>query len=134
MSDCLLKGNRPIIIIIKRDTLHWLFTQQSICYRAAAWVWHCLLGIAPDYFQELFPYFDNGRLTSTIFLLCDELSVTHPPWSCKLSCCSFYMKFTLLSDSIATKELRASVLQTVQHFIAVVGLRVHPRFLRDPIQ
>jgi len=36
-----------------RDTLHWLPIRQRIFYRVAVLVWHCLLGIAPVYLQEL---------------------------------------------------------------------------------
>src|SRR6218665_3522811 len=35
------------------DTLHWLPIQQCIFYIVAVLVWHCLLGIAPVYLQEL---------------------------------------------------------------------------------
>src|SRR6218665_3568120 len=36
-----------------RDTLHWLPIQQRIFHRVVVLVWHCLLGIAPVYLQEL---------------------------------------------------------------------------------
>src|SRR6218665_1432265 len=36
-----------------RDTLHWLPIRQRIFYRVAVLVWHCLIGFAPDYLQEL---------------------------------------------------------------------------------
>src|SRR6218665_2504926 len=36
-----------------RDTLHWLPIRQCIFYRVAVLIWHCLLGIAPVYLQEL---------------------------------------------------------------------------------
>src|SRR6218665_2541719 len=35
------------------DTLHWLPIRQRIFYRVAVLVWHCLIGIAPVYLQEL---------------------------------------------------------------------------------
>src|SRR6218665_2016910 len=36
-----------------RDTLHWLPIRQRILYRVAVLVWHCLIGFAPVYLQEL---------------------------------------------------------------------------------
>src|SRR6218665_1408391 len=36
-----------------RDTLHWLPIRQRIFYRVAVLVWHCLIGLAPVYMQEL---------------------------------------------------------------------------------
>src|SRR6218665_2754095 len=36
-----------------RDTLHWLSIWQRIFYRVAVLVWHCLIGFAPLYLQEL---------------------------------------------------------------------------------
>jgi len=36
-----------------QDTLHWLPIWQRIFYKVAVLVWHCLLGIAPVYLQEL---------------------------------------------------------------------------------
>src|SRR6218665_3530740 len=36
-----------------RDTLHWLPIPQRIFYRVAVLVWHCLIGFAPVYLQEL---------------------------------------------------------------------------------
>src|SRR6218665_2044063 len=36
-----------------RDTLHWLPIRQHIFYRVAVLVWHCFIGIAPVYLQEL---------------------------------------------------------------------------------
>jgi len=36
-----------------RDTLHWLPIRQHIFYRVAVLVWHCLIGLAPVYLQEL---------------------------------------------------------------------------------
>src|SRR6218665_147443 len=36
-----------------RDTLHWLPIRQRIFYRVAVLVWHCLIGFAPVYLQEL---------------------------------------------------------------------------------
>ena len=37
-----------------RDVLHWLPVQQRIHYRVSSTVWHCVLGRAPTYLQELF--------------------------------------------------------------------------------
>ena len=37
-----------------RDVLHWLPVQQRIHYRVSSIVWHCVLGRAPAYLQELF--------------------------------------------------------------------------------
>src|SRR6218665_1823357 len=36
-----------------RDTLHWLPIRQRIFYRVAVLVWHCFIGVAPVYLQEL---------------------------------------------------------------------------------
>src|SRR6218665_3958255 len=36
-----------------RDTVHWLPIRQRIFYRVAVLVWHCFIGIAPVYLQEL---------------------------------------------------------------------------------
>ena len=36
-----------------RDTLRWLPIRQRIFYRVAVLVWHCLIGFAPVYLQEL---------------------------------------------------------------------------------
>ena len=36
------------------DVLHWLPVQQRIHYRISSIVWHCVLGNAPSYLQELF--------------------------------------------------------------------------------
>src|SRR6218665_1232871 len=36
-----------------RDTLHWLPIRQRIFYRVAVLVWHCHIGFAPVYLQEL---------------------------------------------------------------------------------
>src|SRR6218665_3419664 len=45
--------NIPLSRVIMLDTLHWLPVQQRIFYRVVVLVWHCLLGIAPVYLQEL---------------------------------------------------------------------------------
>src|SRR6218665_2494374 len=113
-----------------RDTLHWLPIRQRIFYRVAVLVWHCFIGIAPVYLQELCRPVSTlvGRqalrsssggkrfvpllVASASFLFwwqtlsspCKHLDYEA---SCILNCCSFYLEFTSLVDSIVAKELHA---------------------------
>src|SRR6218665_2261345 len=103
-----------------RDTLHWLPIQRGIFYRVSALVSLCLPGITSVYLQELSPCVDPGWPSSTSFLFwwqtlsspCKHLDHAVP---CTLSCCSFYVAFTSLTDSIATKELHDFALQAAQN-------------------
>src|SRR6218665_2041631 len=99
-----------------RDTLRWLPIRQRIFYRVAVLVWHCLIGFAPVYLQELCrPVLTSGWASSASFLFwwqtlsspCKHLGYAA---SCILSCCSFYLEFTSLADSVVTKELHAFAL------------------------
>ena len=98
-----------------RDTLHWLPIRQRIFYRVAVLVWHCLIGFAPVYLQEL------CRPVSTLVgrqaLRSSSGGILLVPYVNTLTmqcraffCCSFYLEFTSLTDSIVTKELRAFAL------------------------
>src|SRR6218665_2241242 len=102
-----------------RDTLHWLPTRQRIFYRVAVLVWHCFIGIAPVYLQELCRPVSNlvgrqalrssfGGKQQTLSSPCKLLDYAA---SCILSCCSLYREFTSLTDSIVTIELHAFALQ-----------------------
>src|SRR6218665_3109909 len=103
----LIGGSVPKYAFISRymcDTLHWLPIQQRIFYRVAVLLWHCLLGIA----GTLSPCIDPGWLPSASFLFwwqtlspCKHLDCAA---LCILSCCSFYLEFSFLTDSIVTKE------------------------------
>ena len=100
-----------------RDTLHWLPIRQRIFYGVAVLVWHCLIGFAPVYLQELCrPGNDPGWPSSASILFwwqtlsspCKHLDYAA---SCILSSCSFYLEFTSLANSVVTKELHAFDLQ-----------------------
>src|SRR6218665_2481758 len=98
-----------------RDTLHWLPIRQRIFYRVVVLVWHCLIGFAPVYLQELCRPVSTlvGRQAflfwwQTLSSPCKHLDYAA---SCILSCCSFYLEFTSLADSAVTKELHAFALQ-----------------------
>ena len=92
------------------DTLHWLLIQQLIFYRAAVLLWHYLLGIAPVYLQELccpvsaLAGLRALRCSAGGKLLVSPCKNLDYAVSCILSCCSFYLKFTSLTDSIVTKS------------------------------
>jgi len=73
--------------------------------------WHCLIGIAPVYFQELcrpvqtlvgrqaLRSSSGGKLSSP----CKHLDYAA---SCILSCCPFYLEFTSLADLVVTESSR----------------------------
>src|SRR6218665_3932448 len=91
-----------------RDTLHWLPIRQRIFYRVAVLLWHCLLGFAPVYLQELCRPVSTLVGRQALRSPCKHLDYAA---SCILSCCSFYLEFTSLADSVVTKELHAFALQ-----------------------
>jgi len=99
------------------DTSHWLPIPKRIFYRVAVLVWHCLIGFAPVYLHELRrPCIDPGWPSSVSFLLWWKTLVPRVNTSTNaapsiLNCCSFYLDFTSLADSIVTKELHAFALQ-----------------------
>src|SRR6218665_3883275 len=76
-----------------------------------------LIGFAPVYLQELCRPVSTlvGRQAlrsssggKTLSSPCKHLDYAA---SCILSCCSFYLEFTSLPDSVVTKELHAFALQ-----------------------
>src|SRR6218665_2367204 len=101
-----------------RDTLHWLPIRQSIIYKVAVLVWHCLIGIVPVYLQELCRPVSTlvGRQAlrsssiwwQTLSSPCKHLDYAA---SCILGGCSFYLEFTSFADSVVTNELHAFALQ-----------------------
>src|SRR6218665_153485 len=101
-----------------RDTLHWLPLRQRIFYKVAVLVWHCLLGGAPVYLQELCRPVSTlvGRQALRSFFfwwqtLSSQCKHINYAASFILSCCSLYLEFTSPADSIASKELHAFALQ-----------------------
>ena len=80
-----------------RDTLHWLPIRQRIFYRVAVLVWHCLIGFAPVYLQELCHPASilvgrhALRSSSGGKLLVPRVNTDDYAASCILSCCSFYL-------------------------------------------
>src|SRR6218665_1010636 len=82
-----------------RDTLHWLPLRQRIFYKVAVLVWHCLLGGAPVYLQELCRPVSTlvGRQALRSFFFwwqtlssqCKQLH--YYAASFVLNCCSFYL-------------------------------------------
>src|SRR6218665_153816 len=99
-----------------RDTSHWLPIRQRMFYSS------CCAGVAlssrhwPSLLAgTLSPCVDPGWASSASFLFwwqtlsspCKHLD--HAA-SCILSCCSFYLEFTSLADSVVTKELHAFAL------------------------
>src|SRR6218665_1125321 len=81
---------------------------------------HKIEGIAPVYLQEFCrPVYDSGWQSyasfpfcwQTLSSPCKHLDFAAP---CIFSCCSFYLEFTSLADSIVIKELHAFALKLLK--------------------
>src|SRR6218665_1992546 len=97
---------------------------QSCCAGVALFYRHCPRLLA----GTMSPCVDTVWPSSASFLFwwqtlsspCKHLDYAA---SCILSCCSFYLEFTSLADSIVTKKLHAFALQAAKLiFFSVVGL------------
>ena len=96
-----------------RDTLHWLPIRQRIFYRVAVLSYRLCPSLLAG---TLSPCVEPGWASSTssggkpeeVLSPCKHLDYAA---SCILSCCSFYLEFTSLADSVITKGCYAFALQ-----------------------